>query len=116
MEAENATSGVSWRGDTAWRSDECGSRCLIRGRARILDRAAGAVRFAFDLENDRSIDQAVQEGHRQRRIAEVIAPGVEVNVRRQRGGLFLIAGVEDLVEEICRFGVLLAFDAVEAKL
>ena len=86
--------GVSWR-DTAWRSGE-GNRsdCLILGRARIRDGAAGAVRFAFDFEDDRPIDQAVQEGHRQRWIAEVGAPGVEVD--------FLEGGIARIIAELPR--------------
>jgi hypothetical protein len=81
----------------------------------MLDGAAGAVGFALDLEDDGAIDQAVQEGHGQGWVAQVVAPGVEVDVGGQGRRFFLVAGVEDFVEQIGRFGMFLAFDAVEAE-
>jgi hypothetical protein len=51
-----------------------------------LTAAMGPVRLAVDLQDDRAIDHAIQKVHRQRGIAEVIAPGVEVDVGDQGGG------------------------------
>ena len=54
-------------------------------------RLSGAVGLAFDLEDDRALDHAVEEGHRQRAIREVVSPFVEVYVGDQRRGALLIA-------------------------
>src|SRR5450759_3293014 len=51
----------------------------------------GAVSLAFDLEDDRSFDQAVEERHRQRAIDQILSPFVEVHVGHQRGGALLVA-------------------------
>ena len=94
-------------------------RCGVSGSAVAglgFLRAVGAVRLAADLQQDRSVHYAVQEGHRQRRIAQVIAPRLEVDVRAQGGGTLAAAGVDHLVEEVGRLGALAAFDAVEAEL
>ena len=74
-----------------------------------------AVRFAFDLEDDGAIDDAVEEGHGQGRIAEVVGPGVEVDVGDQGGGPLRAAGVDDLEEEVGGLRRLLAFDVIEAE-
>ena len=49
------------------------------------------VSLAFDLEDDRSFDQAVEERRRQRAIDQVLCPFVEVHVSHQRGGTLLVA-------------------------
>ena len=49
------------------------------------------VSLAFDLEDDRSFDQAVEERHRQRAIDQVLCPFVEVHVSHQRGRTLLVA-------------------------
>src|SRR6185437_6962946 len=49
-----------------------------------LGRSAGAmgpVRATGELQDHGAVDQAVEEGRRQRRIAEVIGPRPEVDVR-----------------------------------
>jgi len=51
----------------------------------------GAVGLAFDLEDDRLFDQAVEKGHRQRAINQILSPFVEVHVGHQRGGALLVA-------------------------
>ena len=76
----------------------------------------GAVRLAADLQQDRAIDHAIEEGHRQRWIAEVVAPRLEVDVRGQGGGAFAAAGVDEFVEEVGCLRAFAAFDAVEAEL
>ena len=38
----------------------------------------GAIGFAFDLQYDRSFDQTIEEGHRQRTVGEIFSPFIEV--------------------------------------
>ena len=47
-----------------------------------------------------AIDQAIEEGHRQRRVAKVIAPGFEVGIGHQRGAAMGIVRFDHLVEQI----------------
>ena len=71
----------------------------VERRLRRFVRAMSAVAATRDLQHDRSVDDAVEESHRQWWIAEVIAPGVEVDVRRQCGRAAAMAGVDDFVEQ-----------------
>lgn len=76
----------------------------------------GTVRLTADLQQDGTIDHAIQEGHRQWRIAQVVAPGLEIDIGSQGGGTSAAACVDDLVEQIGGLGAFAAFDAVEAEL
>jgi hypothetical protein len=60
----------------------------------------GPVGLAVDLHDDGPIDDAIQEGHRERWIAEVFAPGIEVDVGHQGRGALSAAGVDHLVQEV----------------
>jgi hypothetical protein len=40
----------------------------------------GAIGPALDLDNDGTFDETVQESHRQWRVAQIVGPGVEVDV------------------------------------
>jgi hypothetical protein len=73
----------------------------------------GTVRLAANLQGDRPVHYAVQKGHRQRRIAQVVAPRLEVDVRAQRGRTLAAAGVDQLAEEVGGLGALATLDAVE---
>ena len=59
---------------------------------------------------------AIQQGHRQGRIAEVIGPVLEVDVGDQRRRSLAAAAVNHLVEQTRRFRVFAAFEFVEAEL
>ena len=74
----------------------------------------GSIGLAVDLQDDRPIDDAVQKRHRQRRITQVIGPGLEIDVRHQRRGS-RGAGVDQLVQQACRLGRFGPFNAVEAE-
>ena len=66
-------------------------RCLLSSRIVRAFGFGGAIGFAFDLENDRSFDQAIEKGHRQRAVRQIFSPFVEVHVGHQRGGALLAA-------------------------
>ncbi len=61
------------------------------------------------------MDDAVQHGHRQLRVAEILGPGVEVDVGDQGGTDPLAAGVDDLVPEAGSLRTEAAFDPVEPE-
>jgi hypothetical protein len=75
-----------------------------------------AVGLAVDLQDDGAINDPIQECRREGRVAEVIAPGLEVDVGGQGGRALAGAGVDDLEEEVGGLRGLLAFDVIEAKL
>ena len=75
----------------------------------------GTVGAAGELEDHGAVDQAVQERRRQRRVAQVVGPGAEVDVRRQRRRATARAGVEQAVVEGAGLGLRLALQAVEAE-
>src|SRR5580658_4067671 len=54
-------------------------------------RLLGAVGLAFDLQHDRSLNQSVEEGHRERTVGEIVSPFIEVHVGDHRRGALLIA-------------------------
>ena len=69
----------------------------LSGRIVLAFDQWGAISLAFDLEDDRSFDEAVEERHRQRAIDQVLCPFFEVHVGHQRGGALLAACGDDLV-------------------
>jgi hypothetical protein len=75
----------------------------------------GAVGFALRLEDRGAVDETVEERHGQRRVAQVFAPGVKINVGHQGRGTLAVASVDDLVKQAGRLRILRAFDQVEAK-
>ena len=54
-------------------------------------RLVSAVGLAFDLQDDRSLDQTIEKSHRERTIRQVLSPFLEVDVGHQRRGALLIA-------------------------
>ena len=54
-------------------------------------RLLGSIGPAFDLQNDRTFDQAVEESHRQRTVREIVSPLIKIHVGDQRRGALLIA-------------------------
>ena len=65
------------------------------------------------IKDDGTVHQSVEEGHGQGHVAEIIAPGIEVDVGDQGGRVLLAAGVDDLVEQAGGLAALGAFDLVE---
>ena len=53
-------------------------------------RLLGAVGPALELEDDGTLDQAVEESHCQRTVSEIVSPLIEVDVGDQRRGALLI--------------------------
>ena len=74
-----------------------------------------SVRLSLDLQDDRPVHDPVQERHRQRRIAQVLAPGLEIDVRHQRRRT-TAADVDQLVQQARRLGRFQPFYSVEAEL
>src|SRR5207247_10951566 len=75
----------------------------------------GAIGFAFDLQDDRSFDQTIEEGHRQRTVGEIFSPFIEVHVGNHRRGALLIARGDDLVKQVRRLRAFGALDFVKPE-
>jgi hypothetical protein len=76
----------------------------------------GAIGPALDLDNDGTFDETVQESHRQWRVAQIVGPGVEVDVGEQGGGATAMTSDNNLVEQVSGFGGFEAFDFIECEL
>ena len=74
-----------------------------------------AVGFAFQLHNRCAVHHPIQQRHRQRPVAEVSRPGLEVDVGDQGRAAALAAGVDDLVPQAGGLRTEAAFDAVKAE-
>jgi hypothetical protein len=73
------------------------------------------TRLAFDLEDDRSFHQAIEESHGNWAIGQIISPFVEVDVGHQGGGPLLISSGDDLVKQMGRLGALGSLDALRTQ-
>ena len=82
---------------------------------RCFARSLGSVTATGDLQYDGSVDDAVQKCHREWRVAEVIGPGVEVDVGGQRCRASAVAGVDHLKQQVRSLRRFRAFDVVEAE-
>ena len=97
------------------------SRCLGVGRGSgVLFRVQpacpwSAVGLAFQLQQQGAVHEAIQEGHGQRRIAQVIVPSLEVDIGHQGRAAAGIADFDDLVEQIGRQGTVHPFQFLEAE-
>jgi len=76
----------------------------------------GSVGFALQFHDRCAIHDSVEQGHRQGSVAEVVGPGLEVDVGHQCGGTLLAASVDDPVPQARGLRTDAAFDAVEAEL
>ena len=76
----------------------------------------GSVGFAFQFYNRRAIHDSIQQRHRQGCVAEVVGPGLEVDVGYQSRRALLAARIDDLVPQAGSLRAEAAFDAVEAEL
>ena len=77
---EGASSVVTLRltgGAAMWRLDwlRLGGRTVFQCIRRV-----GAVGLACELQNDRCLDQAIEESHRQRTVGQVVSPFLEIDV------------------------------------
>ena len=79
---------LAWRRRGKWGSGDC---FLLSARIVHPFGQRSAISLACDLEDDRPIDQPIEESHRQRAIGHVLAPFVEVDVGHQSGGALLVA-------------------------
>jgi len=77
----------------------------------LIGVAMNSVGFAFQLHDRRAVHDAIQEGHRQWRIAEVFGPRLEVDVGHQGRADPLTACVDDLVPQAGGLRTEAAFDA-----
>ena len=53
-------------------------------------RLLGAIGPPFELQNDRSLDETVEESHCQRSVRKVVSPFIKIDVGHQRRGAFLV--------------------------
>ena len=75
----------------------------------------GSIGLALEALDDRAVDDPIQQGHRQGRIAKIIGPVFEVDVGDQRRRALAAATVDHLVEQTRRFRVFATFEFVEAE-
>src|ERR1700731_2092817 len=76
----------------------------------------GTVRAARDLQYHRAVHEAIEDGHGQRGIAEVIRPSLEADVGHHGRGTRRAAAVDHFVQEAGRLSRLRPLDLVEAEL
>ena len=88
--------------------------CSFDGR--LVGVAVNSVGFAFQFHDRGTVHDAIQQRHRQRGVAEIVGPGLEVDVRHQGGADALAARVDDLVPQAGGLRTDSTFDAVEAEL
>src|SRR6266540_1284239 len=74
-----------------------------------------SIGFAFQLDDGGAVHDAIQQRHRQGRVAEVVGPGLEVDVRHQSRADALAARVDDLVPQAGGLRTDAAFNAIEAE-
>jgi hypothetical protein len=84
-------------------------------RGWFLRRTVNPVRLAFQLHDRGAVHDSIQERHRERRVAEIVGPGLEVDVRHQGSADSLAARVDDLVPQARCLRTDSTFDAVEAE-
>ncbi len=76
----------------------------------------GAVGTAGELQDRGPVDQAVEKRRGQGRITEVISPGLEVDVGRQRGRPTARTGIEQPIVDGAGLSLGFTLQAVEAEL
>lgn len=62
------------------------------------------VTLAFEVENDRLLEEAIQNGGCSWDICNELAPFFDGTVGGHEGGTFLMSAHDDLEEELSRFG------------
>ena len=77
--------------------EACKGSVTTLGRIQMLH-TVRAVRFAFVVQQDSPIDDAVQECHGQGWISQVVAPVLEVDVAHQCGAATWIPRLDHLIE------------------
>ena len=65
----------------------------------------GSVGLALKLVNDRSIHDPIEQRHRYRRISQVLAPPLKVDVGDQSCAPFAASAVNHLVQQAGSLGV-----------
>ena len=59
----------------------------------------------FDLDDDGMVQQSVQQGRSHDVIAEDSAPVLEAAIGGEDGSAFLVAGIDQLEEQVCAAGL-----------
>lgn len=91
------------------------SPLFFSGRPDVGFGAVSAVGPALDLEDDGSLHEAIEEGHGQRAVGQVLAPLVEVDVGYEGGRVLLVSSGNDLLKQMSRLWALVALDLVEPE-
>jgi len=73
-------------------------RQFVTDRFGLLFGAVGSIRSAREPVNDCAINDAIEQGHRQRWIAEIVGPVFKVDIGYQRRRTSTAATVDDFVE------------------
>src|SRR6266852_8335046 len=77
--------------------------------------SAGAIRRPVDLDDDCAIDEAIEHRRGQGCIAEILCPGVEVDIGDQDRRALVMAADDHLVQEMGGVRAFLALNPIEAK-
>ena len=75
----------------------------------------GSVGLALKLVNNRSIHDPIEQRHRHRRISQVLAPPLKVDVRDQGRAPLASSAVNHLVQQAGGLGMLLTLQLVKAQ-
>ena len=70
------------------------------------------LRYSFDLDDDGSFNQAIQESHGQRPIGEILRPSIKIHIGNQCGRTLLVTRGDDLVQQVGRLGTLQPFNGI----
>src|SRR5216683_2979052 len=85
----------------SWRFSPFGAVCTIRP--------------TLNLEDDRSLYDAIEESHGDGPIGQILSPFFEVHVGGERGGALLVPQSDDLIEQVSRLRAFLPLDFVAAE-
>jgi len=92
---------------------ETSTRDSLSSFVCLLSRLAN--RLAFERDQVRLVDYAIQQRHRHRWIAQVFRPVVEIDIRDDRGRASPITTIDHFVKQTQRIGHLFPLQLLEAE-
>src|SRR5258708_5806615 len=102
---------------SAWMGDVFGAVVRLLTMPWLgRDWRGGLDTISLDLKDDGAVHHSIQERRRQRRISQVVAPRLEVDVRHHRRGTLPAPRVDDLEQQVGRLRRLLPLDVIEPEL
>ena len=77
--------------------------------------AVCSIRPTLNLEDDRSLYDAIEASHGHGPIGQIFSPFFEGHVGGERGGALLVPQSDDLIEQVSRLRAFLPLDFVAAE-